>query len=68
MQMAADAGYVRWLFRPVKGGLWRALDEPDDTLESDGGRRPPCPVIPEPRGGRGRKVYRLGEVRRILLR
>ena len=33
MQMAADAGYVRWLFRPVKGGLWRALDEPDDTLE-----------------------------------
>ncbi|ATG20645.1 diguanylate cyclase [Ralstonia pickettii] len=68
MQMAADAGYVRWLFRPVKGGLWHALDEPDDTLEPDGGRRPPCPVIPEPRGGRGRKVYRLGAVRRILLR
>lgn len=69
MQLAARIGYLRWLFRPVKGGLWRTLNEPDDTLDADGGRQPPCPVQPEPRGpdGRGRTVYRLGAVRRILL-
>ncbi|KVR02161.1 diguanylate cyclase [Burkholderia ubonensis] len=69
MQLAARRGYLRWLFRPVKGGLWRTLDEPDDTLDADGGRRPPCPVPPEPRrpDGRGRIVYRLGRVHRILL-
>ncbi|CAJ0716431.1 MULTISPECIES: diguanylate cyclase [Ralstonia] len=72
MQLAADAGYLRWLFRPVKGGVWRQLDEPDDTLGPDGGREPPCPVLPIPptprqRPARGRTVYRLGAVRRILL-
>ncbi|UEP33131.1 MULTISPECIES: diguanylate cyclase [unclassified Burkholderia] len=69
IQLAARRGYVRWLFRPVKGGLWRTLDEPDDTLDADGGRQPPCPVLPEPRrpDGRGRTVYRLGTVHRILL-
>ncbi|UXU85413.1 diguanylate cyclase [Burkholderia sp. S-53] len=69
MQLAARRGYVRWLFRPVKSGLWRTLDEPDDTLDADGGRQPPCPVPPEPRRpeGRGRTVYRLGRVHRILL-
>lgn len=70
MALAARRGYLRWLFRPVKGGLWRELDEPDDTLDADGGRRPPCPVMPQPRrsGASGRTVYRLGAVRRILLR
>ncbi len=70
MQMAANEGYLRWLFRPVKGGLWRTLDEPDDTLGADGGRRPPCPVLPMSRRteARGRTVYRLGAVQRILLR
>jgi len=70
MHLAAERGYLRWQFRPVKGGLWRALDDPDDTLDADGGRRPPCPVAPQPRraGERGRTVYRLGRVRRILLR
>ena len=70
MHLAAERGYLRWLFRPVKGGVWRALDEPDDTLDADGGRRPPCPVAPLPRrpGQRGRTLYRLGRVRRILLR
>ncbi|PVX85722.1 diguanylate cyclase [Paraburkholderia unamae] len=69
MQLAARRGYVRWLFRPVKGGLWRTLDEPDDSLDADGGRQPPCPVRPEPRrqDRRGRTVYRLGTVHRILL-
>lgn len=68
MHLAARRGYVRWLFRPVKGGLWRTLDEPDDTLDADGGRQPPCPVMPEHRrqDGRGRTVYRLGAVHHIL--
>jgi hypothetical protein len=70
MQLAARKGYLRWLFRPVKGGIWRTLDEPDDTLDADGGRPLPCPVPPKPRrpGVSGRTVYRLGAVRRILLR
>ena len=68
MQLAASRGYVRWLFRPVKGGLWGTLNEPDDTLDADGGRQPPCPVLPKPRlpDGRGRTVYRLGTANRIL--
>lgn len=71
MRLAARHGYLRWLFRPVKGGVWRALDEPDDTLDAHGGRQPPCPVEPQPRSARGRThgrtVYRLGSVHRILL-
>ncbi|OCS46438.1 diguanylate cyclase [Ralstonia pickettii] len=73
MQIAANEGYLRWLFRPVKGGVWQALEEPDDTLGPDGGREPPCPVLPIPRQlprhrpVRSRTVYRLGAVRRILL-
>jgi hypothetical protein len=69
MQLAARKGYLRWLFRPVKGGVWRTLNDADDTLEADGGRQPPCPVQPAPRraDGRGRTVYRLGAVHRIML-
>ncbi|MEX3843719.1 diguanylate cyclase [Paraburkholderia sp. BR10882] len=71
MRLAARRGYVRWLFRPVKSGVWRALDEADDTLDADGGRQPPCPVHPQPRSAHkralGRTVYRLGTVGRILL-
>ncbi|MEX3948977.1 diguanylate cyclase [Paraburkholderia sp. EG287B] len=71
MRLAARRGYVRWLFRPVKSGVWRALDEADDSLDADGGRQPPCPVEPQSRSARerapGRTVYRLGTVRRILL-
>lgn len=63
MRLAARIGYLRWLFRPVKGGLWEAQNEQDDTLNADGGRHPPCPVLPAPRrpSGRGRTVYRLGD-------
>ncbi|WP_186180943.1 diguanylate cyclase [Burkholderia gladioli] len=70
MHLAARRGYLRWLFRPVKGGVLRALDEPDDSLDADGGRTSPCPVVPKPRarGVPGRIVYRLGSVRHILLR
>lgn len=67
MQLAAARGYVRWLFRPVLGGLWRNAAE-DDTLAPDGGRAPPCPVAPQAADGRARRtVYRLGRVSRIIL-
>ena len=69
MQLAARRGYLRWIFRPVHSGLWRALNEPDDTLNADGGRRPPCPAAPisRRRDHWGRTIYRLGRMHRILL-
>jgi len=72
MHVGASKGYVRWLFRPVRGGVWRATAD-DDTLSPDGSRPPPCPVAPQARQGLapGRKaartVYRLGRISRIIL-
>ncbi|MEW6133763.1 MAG: diguanylate cyclase [Pseudomonadota bacterium] len=67
MHLAAARGYVRWLFRPVQGGLWRDSAE-DDSLAPDGSRPPPCPVAPQAAGRRGtRIVYRLGRVSRIVI-
>lgn len=68
MQLAARRGYVRWLFRPVRAGLWRAIAD-DDTLDADGGRTPPCPVAPRAPGEpqRAPVVYRLGRITRIVL-
>lgn len=69
LRFAHDRGYVRWQFRPVRGGLWRDVAE-DDTLGPDGGREPPCPVALEtpPRGPGAPFVYRLGRVSRIVVR
>jgi hypothetical protein len=50
MQLGAQVGYVRWQFRPVKGGVWSRTDS-DDTLMSDGGRSLPCPVSARPMVG-----------------
>lgn len=65
MHMAARVGYVRWQFRPVRGGIWRDLAH-DDTLAEDGGRAPPCPIrarsLVGPRVSRVR--YRLGRIGR----
>jgi hypothetical protein len=72
MRLATVTGYVRWLFRPVRGGLWRDTAE-DDTLGPDGGRMPPCPVAPQTDAGRSglrretRRVYRLGRVSRLVV-
>jgi len=68
MELAARRGYLRWLFRPRKCGLWAELDDLDDTLDDTGGRSSPCPVDPTPRrsGESRRIVYRLGRVTRIL--
>lgn len=68
MRLGAEVGYLRWLFRPVQGGLWQKTAE-DDTLAPDGSRAPPCPVVPlSPKGGKAaRTTYRLGRINRILL-
>ncbi|WP_443114476.1 diguanylate cyclase [Herbaspirillum seropedicae] len=68
MQLAARRGYWRWLFHPVKGGLWSQLAQDDETLASDGARAGPCPVAPLPTEGRGRQtVYRMGRITRLIL-
>ena len=68
MQLGARRGYVRWLFRPVREGLWRAGAQ-DDTLNAEGGRTPPCPVAPLAVGEPQRTplVVRLGRITRIVL-
>ena len=68
MQASTRIGYVRWHFRPVRGGVWQdtALD---DSLSADGSRNPPCPVPAKaPVGTRISRVrYRLGRIERIIL-
>ena len=69
LELAARKGYVRWLFRPRKGGLWRQLDGDDDTLDADGGRTLPCPVPLQPDGRELRRkvLYRLGRGKNFLI-
>jgi len=71
MRLAAHRGYLRWLFRPRKRGIWAEVqDDGDDTLDESGGRPLPCPVMPQPLHGDDaarRTVYRLGRADRILL-
>lgn len=71
MRLAAHRGYLRWLFRPRKRGIWAEVrDDGDDTLDENGGRPLPCPVMPRPLHGDDsarRTVYRLGRADRILL-
>jgi hypothetical protein len=68
LHMAARVGYVRWQFRPVRGGVWRDT-ACDDTLTEDGGRSPPCPVPAKaPVGTQVSRVrYRLGQLERLIL-
>ncbi len=68
MDAGARGGYVRWQFRPVRGGVWKAV-APDDSLGDDGGRTPPCPVSIQPLKGRQntRTRYLLGRIDRIFL-
>jgi hypothetical protein len=69
MRLGAAIGYVRWQFRPTRGGLWGATAD-DDTLAADGSRPPPCPVLPEALrgGGKAPVSYRLGRSARLVLR
>jgi hypothetical protein len=69
IQTASRTGYVQWIFRPVRGGVWAPVAE-DDTLEEGGYRNPPCPYMPSPtRIGRTRRprriVYQFGRCTRL---
>ena len=61
VELAAARGYLQWVFRPVRGGIWREVAD-DATLSEEGRRALPCPhapVIPTCAGKR-KTVYRFG--------
>ncbi len=61
VEVAARRGYLMWLFRPVRGGIWGDYAD-DATLDESGRRRGPCPHSPiPPKCDRSRRtVYRFG--------
>ena len=64
IEAASRSGYLQWVFRPVRGGVWADVAE-DTTLQEGGYRNPPCPYMASPVGiGRARRnrrvVYQLG--------
>jgi hypothetical protein len=64
IEAASRSGYVQWVFRPVRGGVWAEVAE-DITLQDGGYRNPPCPYLATPaRVGRTLKprrvVYQFG--------
>ena len=61
MQLAAHRGYLMWVFRPVKGGIWAEYAK-DATLDPEGRRAPPCPHRPVPPScdGKRQTIYRFG--------
>ena len=61
VQLAAERGYLMWVFRPVKGGIWAEYAD-DATLEPEGTRSSPCPhrSIPPKCDGKRQTVYRFG--------
>jgi len=67
MELAARKGYVRWLFQPVKGGLWAGIGYTDDSLDTDGGRLADCPIRPIEADHERRHTYQLGRIDRIIL-
>jgi hypothetical protein len=61
VEVAARSGYLMWMFRPVRGGIWGNYAD-DATLNQDGGRCLPCPLLPVPPACEGNRktVYRFG--------
>ncbi|MEP7083479.1 MAG: diguanylate cyclase [Betaproteobacteria bacterium] len=61
IKLAASVGYLTWQFRPVVGGIWADVAN-DVTLNSDGSRSGPCPLLPEPASRKpvSKTVYRFG--------
>lgn len=61
LRVACQRGYLIWLFRPVRGGIWANVSE-DATLLPGGTREPPCPHAPIRPSLRKSKqtVYRFG--------
>jgi hypothetical protein len=47
IEAASRSGYVNWLFRPVRGGVWSEVAD-DATLEEGGYRNPSCPYLAAP--------------------
>ena len=72
IQSASREGYVQWLFRPVRGGLWGKTSD-DETLEVGGYRNPTCPLLSKPVAARTlharahRVIYPFGRSRPALL-
>lgn len=68
LKLGANVGYVTWQFRPVRGGIWAEVAD-DVTLNPDGTRPPPCPLLPRPpRSDKTVKtVYRFGQSESIAL-
>ncbi len=69
IEAASRAGYVQWVFRPVRGGLWAEVAE-DTTLQEGGYRNPPCPYLASPTRSRPalrprRVVYQFGKAPRV---
>lgn len=68
IEAASRTGYVHWLFRPVRGGVWAEVAD-DSTLEQGGYRNPPCPYLAAPTRHvrrRARKVvYQFGRGSRL---
>jgi hypothetical protein len=70
IEAASRSGYVQWLFRPVRGGVWAEVAD-DITLQEGGYRNPPCPILPAPtRVGHPRRsrrvVYQFGRCPRLV--
>ena len=69
---ASRGGYVQWLFRPVRGGLW-SENADDVTLETGGYRNPTCPLLSQPvataafRAKLRKVIYPFGQSRRGLV-
>jgi hypothetical protein len=61
VEVAARRGYLMWMFRPVRGGIWGEYAD-DATLTEDGRRKLPCPLPPIPPTCEGKRqtVYRFG--------
>lgn len=72
IESASREGYVQWLFRPVRGGLWAETSD-DETLEAGGYRNPTCPLLSRPvvaktlRAKARRVIYPFGRNRAALL-
>jgi hypothetical protein len=61
IEAAGRSGYIQWLFRPVRGGMWAEVTD-DVTLEAGGYRNPTCPLNTEPI----LDTYRLKKPRRVV--
>jgi hypothetical protein len=68
MQLGARIGYIRWLYRPVRGGCWPGTAG-DVTRATDGSRALPCPVAPSLDAAHkvAQTSIRLGRIEKIFL-